>query len=105
MKRQEKGRVARDGVAPPIKNGRRERRPGDRRHKAGTAYGCFVSDLTRFAADPCIGPGRPTRRPLCESYYMPTPSRWEAPFILCRPDARTTNRSRHGGGHLLGGVG
>src|SRR3954464_8604645 len=51
----------------PIKNGRRERRPGYRRHKAGTAYGCFVSDLTRFAADPCIGPGRLWRRPLCSS--------------------------------------
>src|SRR5436190_22937904 len=49
--------------ASPIKNGRRGRRPRYRRHKAGTAYGCFVSDLTRFAANPCIGPGRPLRRP------------------------------------------
>ena len=31
-------------------------RPGYRRHRTGNAYGCFLPDLTRFAADPCIGP-------------------------------------------------
>src|SRR5207249_3468743 len=36
----------------------RGRRSGTRRHKAGSAYGCFLSDLTRFTADPCIGPDR-----------------------------------------------
>ena len=31
-------------------------RSGDRRHRTEQAYGCFLPDLTRFTADPCIGP-------------------------------------------------
>src|SRR5258706_4631457 len=63
MKRQGKDSCDTWGMVERKKNGRRKRRPGYRRHKAGTAYGCFVSDLTRFAANPCIGPGRRLRRP------------------------------------------
>ncbi len=29
---------------------------GYRRHRTEQAYGCFLPDLTKFTADPCIGP-------------------------------------------------
>jgi hypothetical protein len=51
------------GYRRPIsEQNRRGKRPGKRRHKVGSAYGCFLSDLTRFTADPCIAPGRLPRR-------------------------------------------
>src|SRR5688500_3453962 len=47
-----------DGLYGAKKKVARERRPERRRHRAGTAYGCLLSYLTRFTADPCIAPGR-----------------------------------------------
>src|SRR4051812_32348605 len=44
------------------KKRRRGERPGSRKHTTGTAYGCSLSDLTRFTAGRCIGPGRLPRR-------------------------------------------
>ena len=51
-------------LATPVKNGFPEYSAciglrswsGYRRHRTERAYGCFLPDLTRFTADPCIGP-------------------------------------------------
>src|SRR5579862_3452712 len=52
----------RSAICLLLKKTRRGKRPGGRRHTPGSGYGCFLSDLTRFPAERCIGPGRFPRR-------------------------------------------